>query len=369
MMLQRTFQFIPGVGPWREKDLWARGIRTWGDFPEPGAGVALSAKSDPVAREHIVRARELLARRDLAGLAALLPPREHWRLYAEFASEAVYFDIETDGQEAQRPTVVSLFDADGLHVFIQGRNMEALPEALGHRRLWVTFNGSCFDVPVLREHFPDFPTPAAHVDLRFACRRLGMGGGLKGIEDKLGLGRPAHLRGVNGWDAVLLWRAYQRSGDVEALRFLVEYNLYDSFNLRTLMDVAYNRGADALALDDVPRLPVFERGDILYDVSRILLAHGPTERDLRVPERVRAQDRDLNDGCRRGRASGRRQSRRLPRRRGGGAGFGFSPATWNSKRCSETVRPSASVSGASDSASTTRVYAWPGRSGSATAMR
>lgn len=294
-MIERTFQHIPGVGPWREKDLWARGIRCWDDFPAAGGPVAISKKADDAARERLALTREALARRDLAALARLLPPREHWRLYPAFADEAVFFDIETDGQQEQNPTVVSLFDRDGLHVFIRGRNMDALPEAMARRRLWVTFNGSCFDVPVLRDHFPQLPEPHAHVDLRFVCRRFGMGGGLKSIEDGLNLGRPPHLRGVNGYDAVLLWRAYRRSGDVEALRFLVEYNLYDSFNLRTVMETAYNRGADELACD-VPRLPVFDRGDILYDVSRRLLDLGPTQRDLRVLERVRAQDRDLRDG-------------------------------------------------------------------------
>jgi hypothetical protein len=292
-MLQRTFQLIPGVGPWKEKDLWARGIQTWDDFPE--TGVVLGQKLDEGARRRLAMAREALERRDLKGLAALVPPREHWRLYPEFARDAVYFDIETDGAQDQVPTVVALFDDGGLSVFIQGRNMDALPEAMAERRLWVTFNGSCFDVPVLRQYFGrSFPTPDAHIDLRFVCRRLGMGGGLKEIEDKLGLGRPPHMKGVNGWDAVLLWRAYRERGDVEALRFLVEYNLYDSFQLRSLMDKTYNQALDGLNMDSEPRVPVFERGEILYDVSRLILELGPTERDLRVLERVRAQDRDLH---------------------------------------------------------------------------
>ncbi|MBU8894754.1 hypothetical protein DRW03_26795 [Corallococcus sp. H22C18031201] len=292
-MLQRTFQHIPGVGPWREKDLWSRGIRTWDDFPAAGTGIAINRKSDDVARARIAQAREALARRDLQALAQLLPSREHWRLYPEFAQEAVYFDIETDGSKTQVPTVVSLFDASGLSVFVQGRNMDALPEAMAARRLWVTFNGSCFDVPVLRDYFGHgrFPVPAAHIDLRFVTRRLGMGGGLKEIEDKIGAARPPHLKGVHGWDAVLLWRAYLRRGDVEALRFLVEYNLYDAFQLRTLMDVTYNRGADDLN-QDVPRLPVFDRGDVLYDVSRVILELGPTERDLDTLARVRAMEQD-----------------------------------------------------------------------------
>jgi hypothetical protein len=292
-MLKRTFQLIPGVGPWKEKDLWARGIHTWDDFPENGS--VLGQKLDEGARRRLALAREALERRDLKGLAAMVPPREHWRLYPEFARDAVYFDIETDGKQEQAPTVVALFDDAGLRVFIQGRNMDELPEAMAERRLWVTFNGSCFDVPVLREYFGKrFPTPDAHIDLRFVCRRLGMGGGLKEIEDKLGLGRPPHMKGVNGWDAVLLWRAYLARGDVEALRFLVEYNLYDSFQLRSLMDKAYNRALDDLNLDVEPRVPVFERGEVLYDVSRLIMELGPTERDLRVLERVRAQDRDLH---------------------------------------------------------------------------
>jgi uncharacterized protein YprB with RNaseH-like and TPR domain len=296
-MLRRTFQHIPGVGPFREKDLWAQGIRTWDDFPAAGTGAAaISKKTDNVAREYIAKAREALERKDLRTLAQLIPSREHWRLYPLFAEDAVFFDIETDGRQDQAPTVVSLFDSAGLHVFILGRNMDALPEAMAARRLWVSFNGTCFDAPVLRDYFGEsrFPAPEAHIDLRFVTKRLGMGGGLKDIEDSLGVGRPPHLKGVNGWDAVLLWRAYKARADLEALRFLVEYNLYDAFQLRTLMDVVYNRGADELN-QDVPRLPVFDRGEVLYDVSKIILELGPTERDLRTLERVRSQDRDLRD--------------------------------------------------------------------------
>jgi hypothetical protein len=60
------------------------------------------------------------------------------------------------------------------------------------------------------------------------------------------------------------------------------------------MDTAYNKALDDLNMTDVPRLPVFERGEVLYDVSRLILELGPTQRDLKVLERVRAQDRDLH---------------------------------------------------------------------------
>ncbi len=86
----------------------------------------------------------------------------------------------------------------------------------------------------------------------------------------MGIGRPAHLRGLNGSDAVTLWRTYERSNEIEVLRRLVEYNLYDAFQLRSLAGILYNRAADLLACDE--RVPVFERGELLYDVSKQLIA-------------------------------------------------------------------------------------------------
>ena len=287
-MIQRTFQLVPGIGPWRERDLWARGIQTWDDFPAEGAPVAVSSKVDAQARLQIARTRAALEARDLAQLGRLMPSREHWRCYPAFAPQAVFFDIEAEDPRSPQPTVVSLFHAEGLEVFIQGRNLDELPKALSRWPLWVTYNGSCFDVPVLRTHFPELALPALHIDLRFLARRLEFRGGLKQLEDTLGVGRPPHLRGVNGYDAVLLWREYQLTGDVEALRFLTEYNLYDAIQLRSVMELMYNRAADRLACDIVPLQP-FDRGEVLYDISRLLLELSPTQADRSLLARVRGE--------------------------------------------------------------------------------
>jgi uncharacterized protein len=265
---------MPGIGPWRERDLWSRGLLDWEAFRATPQRSELPARQAESLAVRIGEAEDALANRDLGRLAALLPSREHWRLYPTFLDEAVFLDIETDGAVNGRPTVVSLFDRRGLHVFVQGRNLEALPEELQHSRLWVTFNGRCFDVPVLRRHFRDLPKPVVHLDLRFFCRRVGLRGGLKAIEQMVGIARPPHLRGVGGWDAVLLWRTWTSNDELGALRFLVEYNLYDAFQLRALADAAYNRAVEQLAFDG-ERIPVWERGDLLYDVSRLVLALGP----------------------------------------------------------------------------------------------
>ena len=82
-------------------------------------------------------------------------------------------------------------------------------------------------------------------------------------------------------DAAVLWRNWRATDEVAALRFLVEYNLYDAFQLRALADLAYNLAVEQLAFDD-ERIAVWERGDLLYDVSRIVLGLGPLP-DASVP--------------------------------------------------------------------------------------
>ena len=69
----------------------------------------------------------------------------------------------------------------------EGRNLDALPGRLGELRVWVTFNGGSFDLPVLRHAFPGLPRPVLHLDLKPVCRRIGLGGGLKSSEDRLGI--------------------------------------------------------------------------------------------------------------------------------------------------------------------------------------
>lgn len=285
-MIRRTFQLVPGIGPWREKDLWARGLEDWEAVRTGGAAVLGRRLHDTVCAA-IDRAEAALDSADLPTLLSMLPAREHWRLWPLVADEALCLDIEADGVgERQRPTVAGCLDGDGLATFIEGRNLDALPERLAGSKVWVTFNGSSFDLPVLRHAFPGLPRPVLHLDLKPLCRRIGLGGGLKSSEDRLGIGRPPHLRGRSGMDAVLLWRAYHATGDVEALRFLVEYNLYDAFQLRAVADRAFNRAAERLHWPD--RVGPWDRGVVLYDLSRLLLELAPTAADRARAEELRA---------------------------------------------------------------------------------
>jgi uncharacterized protein YprB with RNaseH-like and TPR domain len=268
--LPRTFQLTAGVGPWREKDLWARGLSTWDEFEDAARrGVVMSARLDRELLEAVEQGRQALAAGDLPALAKLVSPREHWRLYGHFPEAAAFFDIEADGDHT--PTVVGVMDAEGVATFRRGHSLEALPERLSRAPLWVTFNGGSYDVPALRKHFQAFPEPVVHVDLRFLVRRARLKGGLKAVERALGLDRPPHLEGLRGLDAIRLWREWNARRDLKALRILVEYNLYDAINLRSLLEWTAWRIAEQAAWD-VQRRPHFQRGDVLYDVSRLVLA-------------------------------------------------------------------------------------------------
>jgi uncharacterized protein YprB with RNaseH-like and TPR domain len=265
-MIRSTFRIAPGIGPFAEGKLWSAGIVRWEDFPAAPA-VALSRALDERVRAGIERAREALASDDADALAAMIPRNERWRLYGAFAADAAFLDVETDGDAL---TAIGILDRRGPRLLLAGRDLDRFPEEARGWKVLVTFNGLSFDVPVLRRAFRGWRPPPAHVDLRHLWGRLGHQGGLKLLEAETGVGRPPHLAALRGGDAVRLWRAHQ-DGDRAALRLFAEYNLYDAVNLRTLMDLAYNRMVERLRLPAAP-VPVQERGDVRYDVTKILLA-------------------------------------------------------------------------------------------------
>ena len=265
-MIRSSFRLAPGIGPFLESRLWDAGVRRWDDLPaSPAPGLAPAV--DARLREAIARARAALEAGDAEALAAREHRRERWRLYATFGEDAAFLDVETDGEEL---TAIGFLDGRGPRILLAGRDLDRFPEASQGWKLLVTFNGLSFDVPVLRRAFPGWRPPRAHVDLRHLWGRLGHAGGLKLLEIETGVGRPPHLAGLSGREAVRLWRAH-REGDGAALRLFADYNLHDAVNLRSLMDLAYNRMIERLRLP-AALVPVRERGDVAYDVTKLLLS-------------------------------------------------------------------------------------------------
>ena len=234
-MLEHTFIHLTGIGPKTEKNLWDRGIRTWRDFLNHKEPV-FSPDRDALIRRELEISHE--NRHDLLFFANSLPPSDLWRVYETFQDQAVFLDIETSGgyQGVDEITVIGLYDGRKVQTFVNGRNLDDFEQALASFPLVITFNGSCFDLPYIKRCFRHIVLPPAHIDLRFVLRKLGLRGGLKSIEEQVGLLRDPTVAGLNGFDAVLLWKDYQW-GDESALERLILYNTMDIVQLKPLMEL------------------------------------------------------------------------------------------------------------------------------------
>ncbi len=249
-MLRATFLHLSGVGRATEAELWRAGVRDWKELKARSSEFRLS---DSLARRlgmELSASERALAERDAAFFGHRLPDGEAWRVYPEFAAETAFLDIETTGLSpyAGIVTVVAVHGRGTTRSFIAGEDLEELPAHLARFPVWVTFNGSRFDLPFLETAFPQLAPPPVHIDLRFLLYRLGQAGGLKRIEERLGIGDRTGVEGVNGLDAVRLWQEYRR-GSRAALDRLIRYNRADTVNLVPLLDLATRELARRLLPD------------------------------------------------------------------------------------------------------------------------
>ena len=236
-LLEHTFIHIQGIGQKTEQKLRDRGIRTWQHFLQTKDTVFSPARDQFVRQELEASIRH---RKDIRFFRDRLSSGEMWRFFDAFKEKAVYLDIETSGgyQGIDEITVIGLFDGRNVQTFINGINLDEFEITIDQYDLVVSFNGTSFDLPFIRRWFPNISLPPAHIDLRFLLKKLGYTGGLKKIEKDLGLVRGAEIEDMDGYEAVMLWKAYQW-GDRAALDTLIQYNTADIVNLKPLMEMGY----------------------------------------------------------------------------------------------------------------------------------
>jgi uncharacterized protein len=232
-------------------------VRTWADADglEPGSRKVRSRVLAQL-RSYLPESRRALQDKNAGFFSRLCDLGEAWRVFSRFSEDCVYLDIETTGLSPDYDdiTLVGVYDGQAYRVFIAGDNLGALPEYLRRFRLISTFNGAGFDLRFIRAAFPRLALPPIHIDLRRVTKKLRLVGGLKAIEASLGLQRDLAVRDLSGFDAVILWRRYQR-GDRQALDLLVEYNRADVVHLKTILETCYDRLAtETQTLFNAPRL-------------------------------------------------------------------------------------------------------------------
>lgn len=155
---------------------------------------------------------------------------------------SLYLDIETN--YSGEITVVGMYAKSiGLVQLIRPQiSKRELLDALPKVDRLYTYNGHCFDLPVIRNQFGvNLRERYESIDLRFACQRIGWKGGLKRVEQQLGIQRK--FPEVDGMAAVWLWQEYWIENDQRALKTLLAYNREDVLNLIKIRKALKTQGA------------------------------------------------------------------------------------------------------------------------------
>lgn len=165
-----------------------------------------------------------------------LSEKEKWQVYFYFPSHILFVDIETEGlsKEKNDITLIGIYKEGRYYPFIKNLNLDKALKFLAYTPIWITFGGENFDVPFIKKTFPQLKTPLIHIDLFFLAKEVGLRGGLKKIEKMLGIVR--ETEGLNGYDAVKLWKKWVEEKDKSALKKLIIYNKEDVVNLKKIMD-------------------------------------------------------------------------------------------------------------------------------------
>lgn len=249
-MLKNSFIHLGGIGLATERKLWNSGIRCWEELRERGLVCLPESRRAPAASKLADSVRHYDAG-NWNFFDRALPSSQKWRAFGDFRPTALFLDIETTGlTDADSITMIGAYNGSQTKTFIAGINLEEAAAEISRYPLLATFNGACFDLPVIRRRFPQLVFNHIHVDLRYALHWLGFHGGLKVIEKHFHIERSPETRGLDGWDAVRLWYEYLR-GSTEALELLKMYNGEDTRNLKTLLETVFAMGSQKIGFFDI----------------------------------------------------------------------------------------------------------------------
>ena len=236
-MLRNTFVHLPGVGEKTERQLWQANCHNWEELLAAESTALPAGLRKAQAIDLLQESLDHYQAGRWRYFERCLPGGVKWRAFDLRRGPTLYVDIETNGYD-NAITVLGIYDGAQFDAYVANENLDEALERLESAATIVTYNGSGFDMPIIRQRFPYHLFNHVHIDLMWPLRKLGFRGGLKRIERALGLSRSEETEQMDGMDAVYLWRAYQQ-GSQEAKQLLLKYNEEDVRNLEPLMEWVY----------------------------------------------------------------------------------------------------------------------------------
>ena len=243
MLLYYSFLQLHGVSARKEISLWR--ARETLDTLAARENVQLSffdfetEGNDPNGLPgSAYRSIQALREKDASFFLERLESKEYYRVAYSFPQDVMFLDIETTGLSRVYHYITCIgWIVDGRYdCWIRGTDLEPFLKAFQKAKLIVTFNGTMFDCKFLDHYFgtEDF-SQKPHLDLRYFCKRFGLSGGQKKIEQLTGFVRPDSLKETDGKEAIALWYSFL-FGERKALKKLIEYNYYDLRGMTHLLD-------------------------------------------------------------------------------------------------------------------------------------
>lgn len=223
-MIKNSFIFLDGIDVKKENMIWSQGVRDWDSFIISTRIEGISPFRKKYYDRILLDAKRELLLRNSSFFLEKLPSVETWRLYDYFRDDCLFLDIEAG--KNKRIDVMGLYDGENNVTFLREHNFneQLVKKAISDFKIIATFNGSSFDLPIIKRKFKEFLPNVPHIDIRHLCSKIGLFGGLKDIEMKLNLKRTILFQQRNN-----------------SLRNLVNYNQEDVTNLKPILEFCISK--------------------------------------------------------------------------------------------------------------------------------
>lgn len=167
--------------------------------------------------------------------------KDLYRIAYSIPNDVVFLDIETTGLSHMYHyiTMIGWIKNGRYDYWLVGTNPNRFFEVIRNAKMIITFNGQRFDLKFIDLLFPELNIrKKPHLDLCPFCRRFGLTGGQKEIEQNVGYIRPDQIHDCDGKEAVILWYRFL-FGESDTLNSLILYNCYDVCGMMYILDYVF----------------------------------------------------------------------------------------------------------------------------------